>query len=82
MAKGERKDADAEVVPLVKGRRCPLCGRPTTVRYRPFCSRRCADRDLGHWISGDYRIAGAGDEAEEAEEADVEEGGGGDAPGD
>lgn len=29
---------------------CPICGRPAEARYRPFCSRRCADVDLGHWL--------------------------------
>jgi endogenous inhibitor of DNA gyrase (YacG/DUF329 family) len=24
--------------------------------YRPFCSRRCADRDLGRWMTGGYAI--------------------------
>ncbi|WP_343039850.1 DNA gyrase inhibitor YacG [Paracoccus limosus] len=24
--------------------------------YRPFCSRRCADVDLAHWLRGAYRI--------------------------
>ena len=23
----------------------------------PFCSKRCADLDLGRWFAGDYRIA-------------------------
>jgi endogenous inhibitor of DNA gyrase (YacG/DUF329 family) len=27
-------------------------------RYRPFCSRRCADVDLAHWLRGSYRIPG------------------------
>ncbi|WP_246495318.1 DNA gyrase inhibitor YacG [Ameyamaea chiangmaiensis] len=35
---------------------CPICGRPGTPTMRPFCSRRCADIDLGRWFSGDYRI--------------------------
>jgi endogenous inhibitor of DNA gyrase (YacG/DUF329 family) len=26
-------------------------------RFRPFCSRRCADADLGRWLNGAYRIA-------------------------
>ena len=46
----------AKVVPL-KGHRCSMCGRPAMVRYRPFCSRRCADLDLGRWLNEDYRIA-------------------------
>lgn len=35
---------------------CPICGAPTDARYRPFCSRRCADVDLGRWMSGRYAI--------------------------
>ena len=46
----------AKVVSL-KSRRCPMCRRPAVARYRPFCSRRCADLDLGSWLSEDYRIA-------------------------
>ena len=38
------------------GRRCPVCRRPAVARYRPFCSGRCADVDLGRWFSGRYRI--------------------------
>jgi len=26
-------------------------------QYRPFCSRRCADIDLGKWFSEGYRVA-------------------------
>ncbi len=28
--------------------------------YAPFCSKRCADVDLVHWLKGDYRIDGSG----------------------
>lgn len=35
---------------------CPICGRVTAIGYRPFCSRRCADVDLGRWLKGDYAI--------------------------
>ena len=35
---------------------CPICNRPTDPRYRPFCSRRCADVDLAKWLRGSYRI--------------------------
>lgn len=37
---------------------CPICGKPAVEKYRPFCSRRCADVDLAHWLRGDYRIPG------------------------
>lgn len=39
-----------------KRRPCPMCGSPRVQRYRPFCSRRCADIDLGRWLSGAYAI--------------------------
>lgn len=35
---------------------CPICKRETDPRYRPFCSRRCADVDLGRWITEAYRV--------------------------
>ncbi|MEO1307059.1 MAG: DNA gyrase inhibitor YacG [Pseudomonadota bacterium] len=35
---------------------CPICQRPTCENYRPFCSKRCADVDLGKWLSGSYVI--------------------------
>ncbi|MFO7759376.1 MAG: DNA gyrase inhibitor YacG [Roseovarius sp.] len=35
---------------------CPICRKPTVFRYRPFCSKRCADIDLGKWFSGDYAV--------------------------
>ncbi|HIP77408.1 MAG TPA: DNA gyrase inhibitor YacG [Kiloniellaceae bacterium] len=51
---------DARVVPLPRKdgarRRCPICSAPTLHRFRPFCSKRCADIDLGRWMKGNYRI--------------------------
>lgn len=38
------------------GGRCPICTKPTDVDYRPFCSKRCADIDLGRWLGGAYVI--------------------------
>ena len=35
---------------------CPICAKETDAKYRPFCSRRCADVDLGKWLSGSYAI--------------------------
>jgi len=37
-------------------RTCPICGKKTDLDYRPFCSRRCANVDLGRWLSGAYAI--------------------------
>jgi len=39
-------------------RKCPICGKPQDVELRPFCSRRCADIDLGRWFKGRYFIPG------------------------
>ncbi len=36
---------------------CPMCSKETDKKYRPFCSKRCADLDLGKWMSGDYAVA-------------------------
>ena len=35
---------------------CPICEKPSARGYRPFCSRRCADIDLGRWLTEDYRL--------------------------
>ncbi len=62
-------DGSAEVKsPWVKkssssGLKCPTCGEPAAAPAkkggsspRPFCSRRCADVDLGRWFQGAYAI--------------------------
>jgi|TARA_B110000908_G_scaffold63617_1_gene77345 endogenous inhibitor of DNA gyrase (YacG/DUF329 family) len=35
---------------------CPICERNTEVEFRPFCSKRCADVDLGRWVNGSYAV--------------------------
>ena len=45
--------------------RCPICGGPSDIAYRPFCSRRCADVDLNRWLSGVYAIPVTEDEEED-----------------
>jgi len=42
-----------------RGSRCPICRQATVERFMPFCSRRCADADLAHWLDGSYAIPGA-----------------------
>ena len=37
---------------------CPVCGKPAEAALAPFCSRRCADIDLGRWLKGSYAIPG------------------------
>ena len=48
---------------------CPICGKPTAEKTRPFCSARCADVDLGRWFGEVYR-APAEPVAEDAAIAD------------
>lgn len=38
---------------------CPICGKPTDQKYKPFCSKHCADVDLHRWLSGRYAIPAA-----------------------
>src|SRR5690606_37108068 len=39
-----------------RGARCPICRAPAVADHAPFCSRRCADRDLARWLGGEYRV--------------------------
>ncbi len=51
-------------------RKCTRCQQPygealegvvnAAPSYAPFCSKRCADVDLVHWLKGDYVIDGSG----------------------
>jgi hypothetical protein len=52
-------------------RACPICGRPATQKYAPFCSARCADVDLYRWLNGKYAIPAA--EADEPGQGGEEE---------
>ena len=45
---------------------CPLCKRPATPVYAPFCSKRCSDVDLGRWLNEDYAIPVSPEEDDEA----------------
>ena len=37
-------------------RTCPICGKPRSEAYDPFCSKRCADVDLQRWLSDRYVV--------------------------
>jgi uncharacterized protein len=59
--------------------RCPICGGPSDIAYRPFCSRRCSDVDLSRWLRGAYVIPGpaeGGDKGDAKPGEVVEEAGG------
>ncbi len=40
----------------VKRKKCPNCGGVALPKYHPFCSVRCVQLDLGHWLNEDYRV--------------------------
>ncbi|HVE06172.1 MAG TPA: DNA gyrase inhibitor YacG [Paraburkholderia sp.] len=46
--------------------KCPACGKDVRwvpeSRFRPFCSERCKQIDLGAWAAEKYRIGGTDDE--------------------
>ena len=48
----------AEVEPLPKRQKkhCPICGKKENHNFFPFCSKSCADLDLGKWLMENYRI--------------------------
>ena len=62
---------------MAPSRLCPICKRPLDehedgLRFRPFCSKRCAEIDLGRWLKGAYAIQAAEPEDGGAEAPDGE----------
>lgn len=49
---------------------CPICSEDTDQKYRPFCSKKCADIDLGRWFNGTYTAPA--DDADELGDAKSE----------
>ncbi|MCF8466494.1 MAG: DNA gyrase inhibitor YacG [Sneathiella sp.] len=37
---------------------CLQCGKPVVDEYRPFCSARCKQLDLGKWFNESYVVPG------------------------
>lgn len=56
----------AEAKPAA-ARVCPICGKPEAEKYRPFCSKRCADVDLNRWLTGAYAIPVSEEDDEDGE---------------
>ena len=56
---------------------CPRCGTPTPLaqenKWRPFCSERCKNIDLGDWASERYRVPTDEDPEEEKQAEQREE---------
>ena len=42
---------------------CPICKKNPAEDYKPFCSKRCSDIDMGRWLKGGYAIPGNDGEA-------------------
>ncbi len=42
---------------------CKICKKLQIDDFAPFCSKRCADVDLGRWLKGNYAIPGRDGEA-------------------
>ncbi len=68
----ERKSEDEDKDVRFAAQPCPVCGKPSSLAERPFCSRRCADIDLHRWLSGTYAIPAKSD-AEDEESLPLEE---------
>ncbi|QCI69314.1 DNA gyrase inhibitor YacG [Phreatobacter stygius] len=54
-------------LPVDPQRPCPICGKPALVKFKPFCSKRCADVDLHRWLSGSYVIPATEDDDEDGD---------------
>jgi endogenous inhibitor of DNA gyrase (YacG/DUF329 family) len=48
--------------PRAKIKKCPICGKPATEAWRPFCSEGCKSIDLNRWLSGAYKIPASADD--------------------
>ena len=63
----------SEPKPDSAGLKCPVCGKTRAGEFKPFCSKRCAEVDLGRWLKGGYAIPGR--EADEGEGRSSAQGG-------
>ena len=52
---------------------CPICGENTAVKFRPFCSKRCADIDLAKWLNGSYAVPSQREEEFDPDATDPDE---------
>jgi len=51
------KPETAKITPLRKPIYCPQCGQQSERERYPFCSKRCAELDLGAWFNGRFTLA-------------------------
>lgn len=48
--------AASPATPVRRARPCPICSKLSTDKAYPFCSKRCADIDLHHWLKESYTV--------------------------
>ena len=53
---------------------CPICGKPREAKFRPFCSKRCADVDLNRWFKGVYAVPVTETDDEDGDKAEDQPG--------
>lgn len=72
MSSSTNDDSHGAQLPEVQltGKPCPICRKPGVLLYKPFCSRRCADVDLGRWLVGAYAVPAVPDETEDDDEVE------------
>lgn len=52
--------------------KCPICKKELEdVKYKPFCSKRCADIDLANWFNEKYTFEAV--DVDEQDLVDLEE---------
>ena len=58
---------------------CPTCEKKLVVKskdnapFRPFCSYRCKQVDLGRWLDGTYTISDSTEVGDKDEQSDAEQ---------
>ena len=59
---------DVKPPPEPKAPPCPICRKPAQQKFRPFCSARCADIDLGRWFTESYAVPAVPDAEDGADD--------------
>ena len=52
----ELKHQGTSMTTPILNKKCPICGKTAVLEYQPFCSKKCADIDLGRWLKGTYIV--------------------------
>jgi uncharacterized protein len=65
---GMPDSASSPVIP------CAICGKPRVEKFRPFCSKRCADVDLNRWLKGIYAVPVTENDDEDGDKAEDQPG--------